>query len=117
MEYFKNGKNLVIEEKKVKKYLLNPAHPDGGGKAKYFENLGYTHSNWKQFVAALGDHAVKAEITQILSTEYGMKFILEGVIETLEGSQVLIRSVWVVNKQEKFPILVIAYPLKDDKRI
>ncbi len=80
-------------------------------------SLGYTLDNWELFAADLKKHAIDAEITQISSTKFGLKFILDGSLETPKGNLAFIRLIWVVNKLDNFPILVTAYPLKDDKRI
>jgi len=112
MEYFKRDKNLNIEERKIREYLLNIAHADGGGKAKYFRRLGNAADDWELFAKALKSHAINAEIGQISSTPFGLKFIIKRHIGNHECDHVFIRSVWVVNKLDNFPILVTAYPFK-----
>jgi hypothetical protein len=37
---------LVVERQKIVEYLLNPTHPDNGGKAKFF-HLPIHLSNWE----------------------------------------------------------------------
>src|ERR1700682_3051386 len=32
----------VVDRAKISEYLLNAAHPDNGGKAKFFEDLGFS---------------------------------------------------------------------------
>lgn len=37
-----NAQNAVVDREKIADYLLNPAHPDNGGKAKFFaQHLDY----------------------------------------------------------------------------
>ena len=31
----------IVEEEKITEYLLNSAHPDNGGKAAFFQKLGF----------------------------------------------------------------------------
>ncbi len=57
-------------------------------------SLGYTLNSWELFAIALKEHAVNAEITQISSTEFGLKFTLDGSLVTPKNNQAFIRSVW-----------------------
>ncbi len=43
----------MIEEEKITKYLLNPLHPDGAGKAKFFVGLGFRVEQWQVMAVAL----------------------------------------------------------------
>lgn len=37
----------VVEDAKVRDYLLNLSHPDGGSKAIWFHSLGYYRDKWQ----------------------------------------------------------------------
>ncbi len=37
-----NAHLVIVDREKIKDYLLNPAHPDNGGKARFFLGLGFT---------------------------------------------------------------------------
>jgi len=36
-----NAERGVVEREKIVDYLLNPTHPDNGGKAEFFFSLGF----------------------------------------------------------------------------
>ena len=36
-----NASLALVAREKVTDYLLNPAHPDSGGKAEFFHSLGF----------------------------------------------------------------------------
>ena len=36
-----NADNTLVERDKIVSYLLNASHPDKGGKAQFFEGLGF----------------------------------------------------------------------------
>ena len=36
-----NAEKAIVGRNKIADYLLNPAHPDNGGKAVFFEELGF----------------------------------------------------------------------------
>ena len=39
--YLPNANLAIVDREKIADYLLNPAHPDNGGKAKFFLGLGF----------------------------------------------------------------------------
>jgi hypothetical protein len=47
----------VIDRSKVLDYLLNEAHPDNGGKARFFGLLGYSREDPERLMKALRDVA------------------------------------------------------------
>jgi hypothetical protein len=42
-----NASKAIVERKKIVDYLLNPAHPDNGGKAQFFDKLKFHRKEWK----------------------------------------------------------------------
>ena len=48
-----NAHLAIVEQEKVVEYLLNPAHPDNGGKAAFFRILGFDREDWSVFATAL----------------------------------------------------------------
>ena len=73
MNYFDNLSLLVIEEKKIVKYLLNEAHPDGGSKARLFMNYGFHREKWQDFVQSIKNHAKVALLKSEVKTRFGTK--------------------------------------------
>jgi hypothetical protein len=69
----------VVEREKVVNYLLNTAHPDNGGKAAFFEGLGFRRADWETLAAALLALAGEADVTQSSLSPHGQKYV------TLEG--------------------------------
>jgi hypothetical protein len=43
-----NATKAIVERKKIVDYLLNPAHPDNGGKAQFFDKLKFRRKEWKE---------------------------------------------------------------------
>lgn len=48
-----NAHLAIVDREKITDYLLNPAHPDNGGKAKFFLGLAFTAEQWQAFAEAL----------------------------------------------------------------
>ena len=59
-----NADNTVVERDKIVSYLLNAGHPDNGGKAQFFEGLGFQRDRWETLAAALRTLAREATVTQ-----------------------------------------------------
>jgi hypothetical protein len=52
-----NAENAAVQREKVADYLLNAAHPDNGGKAAFFEALGFHPAEPERLAKALKDLA------------------------------------------------------------
>ena len=48
-----NAERALVERKKIVDYLLNAEHPDNGGKADFFSQLGFSSSDWTTLADAL----------------------------------------------------------------
>jgi hypothetical protein len=105
-----NAEQAVVERAKIVDYLLNPAHPDNGGKAAFFLALGYSQGNWSSLAAALCRLALTTEVAKSVETEHGIKYILDGGLETAVGKKPVVRTIWIVDRGLDRPRLVTAYP-------
>jgi hypothetical protein len=105
-----NAEHAIIEREKVANYLLNSGHPDNGGKAPYFEASGFHRDGWHVFAEALRSLAITEEITKSLDSPHGMKYILDGEIETPAGRRASLRTIWILDFGSDTPRLVTAYP-------
>jgi hypothetical protein len=104
-----NAGSAVVERRKITEYLLNPSHPDNGGKAAFFFSMGFTAGSWEAMASALCEHAAEADATQVDPSPYGCKFIVDGQINTPVGKRPRIRSVWILNNGTPNPRLITAY--------
>ena len=105
-----NAHLAVVEREKITGYLLNPAHPDNGGKAAFFQALGFSRDDWQTLTAAFRRLAVTAEVSHTVESAHGEKYIVDARIEMPSGRLPLVRSVWVVDRGFDAPRLVTAYP-------
>ena len=103
----------VIPDAKITHYLLDPEHEDGGPKAKFFIDHGFTLAEWPALAAFLLRHAEAHEVTRTVLTPFGLKYIIDGTMEMPSGQIYLIRVVWIIKTEEDFPRLVSAYPIEE----
>lgn len=110
-----NAHLAIVDRSKVIDYLLCAAHPDNGGKARFFGALGYSADRPERLVAALCDVARDGTVVEAVHSAYGEKYVVDGWLaaQTEETSQRLVRSVWIVERHGDAPRLVTAYPGKE----
>jgi hypothetical protein len=102
----------TVREQKITGYLLSPTHPTGGSKARYFSHHGFSAAVWQELAEALRRHAAENEVTEILQTQRGVSYTVEGEMLAPSGARLKIRSVWFQDIGEPAPHFVTAYPLK-----
>ncbi len=98
-----------VPERKIRDYLLNPAHLEGGPKARFFLAAGYDPHDSNRFRDDLLSVGRKAEM-QELPTRFGPKYVGSGLIASPSGTMLRIRTVWLLPNGVPPPTLVTAYP-------
>jgi hypothetical protein len=54
--------SAVVDDRKVRSYLLSDSHPAGRAKAAFFRRFGFRASSWRNLRKALIEHAREAEV-------------------------------------------------------
>lgn len=104
-----NRGRVVIARRKVTSYLLSVAHPVGGAKARYFESRGYSVTAPERFEDSLRMVAAEGAVTKSEATNWGTKYVVEGVVPAPDGNPMSLATVWIM-KESGAPTLVTAYP-------
>ena len=107
-----NAQHALVSEEKVTDYLLSVDHPSGKGKAEFFFNFGFRIQNWEEFADALRSHCIRGEVVRTERTDYGVKYIVDGIIETPDGRNPYIRAIWQVDKGGDYPRIITARPIR-----
>ena len=107
------AEDAVAPDDKFRSYLLDPAHPKGGPKSKFFAELGWTQDRWEE----LRDHflAELPFVEGIFSrvNEYNGAADYKAVIEIVRaGGELLVPvgTYWEVHPDHPTKFLT-AYPL------
>jgi|SRR5437867_9047058 len=106
-----NAELATVPERKVTHYLLNPAHPAGGGKAAFFLRFGFTVADWQRLAEALLCHAREHEVVETEQTRHGIRYVVDGPLTAPDGSRLNVRSAWYINPGGNAPRFVSAHPL------
>jgi Domain of unknown function (DUF6883) len=67
-----NAHLAIVDGEKITDYLLNLAHPDKGGKAKFFLGLGFTVEQWLGFADAVRTLARSFPVTERVESQHGV---------------------------------------------
>ena len=100
-----------MDEEKFTRYLFAPNHPTGRSKARFFSQFGFRAEQWWVFAAAQRAHGARHEVVKVVDTDYGMRYSVDGTIETPDERSPSVRTVWQVDRGDGRPRLVTAYPL------
>lgn len=103
---------FAVPSKKVTGYLLDPGHPRGGPKSRFFLGYGFTVERFAELATALLEHAAGAAYVELIETAHGTKFVFEGPLAAPNGKSPGVRSVWQIDTGAGPPArFVTAVPL------
>lgn len=106
-----------VPRAKIVLYLFNPEHRAGKGKARFFGSHGFAVEDWQKLADAMRQHARNHEVTKEETTPLGVRFVVEGDMTMPDNAVAGIRAVWFIERGERTPRFVTAYPLKRKKQI
>lgn len=109
-----NKDKVLIEREKVRDYLLNPAHPDGFGKAEFFTAMGFRRETWQVLANALQQIATSPPVTKSMTSIHGHKYIVDGLLQTPSGRTAMVRTVRIVDVGRDIPRFITAYPREQE---
>lgn len=104
-----DAERATIAPEKVRDYLLNPEHPDGGSKAVWFSTLGYSRDDWKLLADDLMAIARDCDEFDTETTQFGVKYKVRGLVGRSNHRPGNVLTIWIV-EDDIPPRLVTAYP-------
>lgn len=107
-----DAEHAVVAFEKVRDYLLNLEHPDGGSKAVWFHSLGYTRDQWQALAEDLMSIAHNCTEFATETTLFGIKYRAAGSVGCPSHRPGNVLTVWIVEDDDP-PRLVTAYPDED----
>lgn len=106
-----NAQGATVPERKIRLYLLNPAHPAGGSKAAFFLRFGFSDADWPRLAAALLRHAQENEVVRKEETRHGIRYVVDGPLIAPDETVLNVRSAWFIDAGGSDPRFVTAHPL------
>ena len=105
-----NRESAYIPPSKLVDYLLSETHPVGRSKAKFWRAVGFDETNVAMLERGLIAIAHSEEVKEIVSSPYGVKYVIEGTLQTPAGNLIQVRTVWIIDTGQDHPRFVTAYP-------
>lgn len=100
----------VIPAAKLRDYVLNPAHPQGGPKARVFAAvLGLTRADWRYLRDQLLAGVQVAPATPRGSTQWGDLYEVRVDVQGRNGRTARVRTGWILRFDDERPHLTTAY--------
>lgn len=107
-----DAERAIVAVEKVRDYLLNLEHPEGGSKAVWFHTLGYRRDQWHLLADDLLAIARDCGEFDTETTRFGIKYKVSGLVGRPNYRPGTVRTVWIV-EDDNPPRLVTAYPEED----
>ena len=89
-----NANKVIISKSKITEYILSETHQLGKHKAKFFKQFGFELNKHTVFKKMLKKMASETAVKKEVKTAFGVKFELEGKIETPSEARVKVKAVW-----------------------
>lgn len=105
-----NRERAIVPKNKLDKYLLSETHSVGKAKAKFLRGFGFDESNLELLELGLIHIAQGNEVANIAETDRGTKYLIDGRMTTPIGEEIILRTVWIIERGEDYPRFVTAYP-------
>lgn len=106
-----NGRQAIVDGRKILNYSLSPDHDDGRHKARLFHALvGLNQENADLLVDALREAAASGDAAVGKRDRYGRRYVIDFEYAGPDGTAI-IRSAWIVRTDENTPRLVTCYIL------
>lgn len=104
-----NGNRALVEDDKLRGYVLNPTHPVGRHHAALFEKLlGIRQANREVLREALLDAAENEAVAREVATPYGKKYEMQFPLSGPAGTKTVL-AVWMIDHRSDRPRLITCY--------
>lgn len=105
-----NASRAIIEESKVRGYLLSRFHPVGRFKAVLLAKAGFHGTDWAELITELRRLAEQETAVPGESTAHGQKYIISGTLRHGTGLELAVETVWIVPAPGQPPRFVTLFP-------
>jgi hypothetical protein len=105
-----NGDHAIVDETKVRDYLLSASLPVSRFKAVFFHALGFSQQDWTLLRDALLDLARTGEVTPGQPSPFGQKFEIHATLQWPSGRTASVVTVWMAPNGLNLPHFITAFP-------
>jgi hypothetical protein len=101
----------IIAPSKLTEYLL--VWKPENDKSQWLENAGYTIDNWQELEDDLRIQILPLNAIYIETTRFGQLFQIIGTINTPNGSELNVRTIWIIEQDSGLTKFVTMYPYRN----
>lgn len=105
-----NAERAVVDERKVREYLLSKSHPIGRFKAAFLARAGFDASSSPDLTSAILHLAQTGDATLGETSKYGQKYSISGILRGPTGIAVEVTTIWILSAPDAPPRLVTVFP-------
>lgn len=99
----------IIDPEKLRDYALSPDHEHGRHKARVFLSaLGIDRDNWEYLRDQITTRVVGAEVTEVRTGRYGLRYSVPMLIDGLNGQTHEVMTGWIIEQDGAAPRLTTA---------
>ena len=91
-------------------YLLSVTSSGSRRKAAFFLSFGFSIDCWQEFTEALKLQGRTHEVANTIETPHGPRYHVDGTIESPDGRNPRVRTVWQVDAGSDYPRFITAFP-------
>jgi hypothetical protein len=110
-----NADEARIDPRKLRDYVLNPAHSSGRHKAGFFAQMGYTADNWQRLERDIREQHLARPAMPGQASPFGRKYVITAPLQGPQGTARQVTTVWIVRPQQGFAELVTIEPAAQRK--
>lgn len=107
-----NAESARVEREKITDYLLSTTNQRGRNKAVFFLSFGFSIDESQDFAEALRLQGTGHEVVRVVENPHGPRYHVDGRLETPDGRNPQVRTVWQVDVGSDYPRLITAYPIR-----
>lgn len=86
-----------VDDDKVRRYLLDPKHEDGGAKCALLLSVGFTLNDPVTLMTALIEHPTPQTLVRAYAVLHRLRYHFEGPMRCPGGDTANVRTVWQID--------------------
>lgn len=117
MSQLPNCERAVVSVEKVRDYLLNDFHPEGGSKARFFKRFGFSAENWEALREAILRMACTGELIRVVERPpYGSRYVTRARLPTPDDRNPEVTIAWFINTDDETRTPRLATVVPDNRK-
>ena len=99
-----------IADAKVRDFILDVSHIGNKGRAEFFFAIGFSQQRWETLKDALLAHPTTNTVERATQTEFGTRYRVRCNLESPNGRNPCIVTVWALDHGSTTPTFITAFP-------